>query len=82
MPDHGFKRQEYCEGVHWTSSIPYFLHRDWEVKTWLDVSTVILFRSKIISLSLKRNTWTGEVKAEFSYRTEFWNDETQKWESI
>jgi len=82
LPDHGFKRQEYCEGFHWTSTLPYFINRDWQYKKWLDVSTEALFRSKILFLILKRNTWTGEVKAEFNYITEFFNEDNEIWEAI
>jgi len=82
MPDHGFKRQEWCEGYHWTSSITYFLNQDWEYKKWLDAGTAVLFRSKLIKLILKRNSWTGEIKSEFDYRTQFYNDSNCKWEEI
>jgi len=82
MPDHGYKRSEFSEGYHWASSLPYFLNKDWEYKKWLDVSTAGLFRSKLLYLTLKRNSWTGEVKAEFEFRTEFLNDSNGIWQNI
>jgi hypothetical protein len=66
--------------VGWKTSLPSLSETtNWWLKKWVSRGTGDLFRARIETLLLVRNSWTGLVRVEFDYVTEQWSDLDQQW---
>lgn len=82
VPDHGERMGALSHKVEWQSgSLPTFYNPYWYLKKWVEEGNVS-YRAEITSFSLVRQTWSGVVKVEFSYKTERYDDKYERWVTI
>jgi hypothetical protein len=73
LPDHSARRPESLHRCFWTfpNLPPLSESTFWFFKKWFEDE--VRFRALITSFALVRQSWTGVVRVEFTYRTWFWN---------
>lgn len=83
VPDHGERMGALIHRVKfYKGSLPTLYNRYWFLKKWVEDDGATAYRAEIMSLNLVRQSWSGSVKVEFTYKTERWDQTVERWLEI
>jgi hypothetical protein len=79
LPSDAGQQRIWFDRYTWKRELPTMRLAKWWEKKWIDPTSRILYKCKVIELTIIRRREEGTMTAQFKYLSSSWNENTEKW---